>query len=396
VELPLPQPLAFEEPRHFSMTSAGALLEAERRLTWHFPNSSREVAVRRLSGLLRPGEVSEMLSELPDEFETGEDSVDQLPSYEHYVEHHSGGESRISGSPRLVALTRRILDERLLPYVRERYDCPKCRVCTSLVRRYMSGERLRHPPHYDNQALVTAVVSISAEGAYQGGLYVRTHPGTEQFVPLGTGEAVIHQHDLEHGVWVQKGSRRSWIVWFQDSPHCIGTNPSWHQAGADFGDPISQYHLSTLYGEGRGGVDEDKFAAAVLLKKSAEQGYARAQHKFGNAYFSGHGVPEDDEKALFWYTAAAVQKSSFSAYTVGRMLESSIGAQRNDVAIAHWYRLAAADSYEQLPDAGDRLATLLWAGGKGVPKDEAAALRFWGLAAEQGHAAAASSLQKFR
>lgn len=234
---------------------------------------------------------------------------------------------------RLMEMSQGIIDGRLLPYVREKYKCPHCRVCTSLVRRYVAGERLRHPPHYDNQAFITVVVSLTSQNEnFLGGLYVRTDPGTEQFMPGAVGTAVLHQHDLEHGVWVQAGTRYSWILWLQDTAMCSGAQVGWYAKDAILGDPVAQLHMS--------GLEKTADARAAWLHKSAEQGYARAQHMLGSAYLTGDGVEENDTTSLRWIQAAAEQNSTFAAYSVGRFVAVGIGKQRDEAEAASWYQRA--------------------------------------------------------
>jgi hypothetical protein len=48
----------------------------------------------------------------------------------------------------------------------------RCRLCTSLVRRYLHGERRRHPAHFDTQAFATVVVSLgSSADDFLGGAH---------------------------------------------------------------------------------------------------------------------------------------------------------------------------------------------------------------------------------
>jgi len=306
----------------FAVHSSIALEEASRELRWDFPNFTKRVMIRQLSGLVHPDEAAKMICTLPREFSRESDTVDRLPSYEHYLYHHERLAIPSHTPARVVELSQRIIDNRLLPYVRERYKCPHCRVCSSLVRRYVAGERLRHPPHYDTQAFITVVVSLTTQHEhFLGGLYVRTDPGTEQFMPGGVGTAVLHQHDLEHGVWVQAGTRYSWILWLQDTPACSGGRASWYKEAAVLGDPVAQQHMST--------IEKKPEAAAAWLHKSAGQGYARAQHKLGSAYLTGKGVQQNETTSLRWLQAAADQNSTFAAYAVGWMVEVGVGKERD-------------------------------------------------------------------
>ena len=53
------------------------------------------------------------------------------------------------------------------------------------------------------------------------------------------------------------------------------------------------------------GVPVDEAIGFVWWLKTAEQGFARAQHLVGFAYYYGQGVPVDDALAAKWYSKAA-------------------------------------------------------------------------------------------
>jgi hypothetical protein len=122
-------------------------------------------------------------------------------------------------------------------------------------------------------------------------------------VPLGAGDAVVHQYDLEHGVKVRAeqfpclvpdplfgravgaaagvgerafesgavyltehvvgrhgaavtqvrggGTRHSWIVWLQDGGRCAsGGKQSWHLEAAERGDPVAAFNVGNVLASG--------------------------------------------------------------------------------------------------------------------------------------------------
>merc|ERR1719440_1017680 len=116
------------------------------------------------------------------------------------------------------------MNNRILPFVRKHLECPRCTICSSIVRRYSHslGERYRDPPHTDGQAFATIVVALNTAGEdYSGGLYVITDPAEPLFVSLRAGDAILHRWDLQHGVQVDSGQRLSWILWLQDTAPCV-------------------------------------------------------------------------------------------------------------------------------------------------------------------------------
>ena len=154
-------------------------------------------------------------------------------------------QKRLPYRQNLASFVRPLIQERVIPFVRSKYpkECggnsgkgKGCQVCWSFVRRYKKNERLTHAMHFDVNALVTVVVSLSSEGSdFTGGLYVSTggsgadngnSKNSRYFLPLQDGDAVIHQSDLLHGVRVNSGERWSWIMWLKEDG-CQSDPSSW-------------------------------------------------------------------------------------------------------------------------------------------------------------------------
>jgi hypothetical protein len=134
-------------------------------------------------------------------------------------------------------------EEKITPFVQQRYPaaCSKgpgreCTPCYSLVRRYRRDERQSHGIHRDGHAIATVVVSLSEYGRdYRGGLYVVSPASsTRQYLALKSGDAVVHQSHLLHGVQVydlpenpEQTVRWSWILWYRDSAQCEDFGHEW-------------------------------------------------------------------------------------------------------------------------------------------------------------------------
>jgi len=73
---------------------------------------------------------------------------------------------------------------------------------------------------------------------------------------------------------------------------------------AENGDAEAQYRLAYLYLGFTPGIKGDNYAGARWLEKAAEQGYAPAMRELGAYYENGTGVPQNKEKALFWFNKA--------------------------------------------------------------------------------------------
>jgi len=74
---------------------------------------------------------------------------------------------------------------------------------------------------------------------------------------------------------------------------------------AEGGNKIAQFNLGAMYGDGMGGVPEDDKKAVKWYTKSAEQGDADAQFMLGLIYRDGEGVPKDLVHAYAWFNVLA-------------------------------------------------------------------------------------------
>lgn len=295
-----------------------------------------------LRGLISEGEtvsITSMLKEL--EFDADADTVDGMSTHEFYLERHGGYSathlSSLTEKPdvdervrqgrqpvrdALAAITRPIVVDRITPWVRARYaeQCARgggrdCTPCFSLVRRYLPGERRAHPMHFDIQALVTVVISLSSHGAdYHGGLYVSA--GEEpRLLPLMRGDAVSHQSDLLHGVNVTAGERWSWVLWYKDSGTCAEHGHEWQHAAAADGDPVAQFlHAQRVHLAGAAGGGPP--AKAAWLQRAADGGFGRAMNELGQMYKLGQGVGVDRAEAARLFEAAIATSNETDALFV--------------------------------------------------------------------------------
>ena len=138
----------------------------------------------------------------------------------------------------------------------------------------------------------------------------------------------------------------------------------------------------------------------------------------GVMYANGEGVPKDDAEAVRWYRLAAEQgtasrsrasvrqaracprttprrcggsASPLSSYEALGLIYANGAAQgvpKDDAEAVRWFRLAA----EQGTARAQFNLGVMYDNGEGVPEDDAEAVRWYRLAAEQGYAAAQLNL----
>ena len=248
----------------------------------------------------------------------GLDSTDGLPAYETYVR-----DDGVDKHP--IASELAPLMARMTKFAREAYSdtCSECHLCSVLLRRYMSHERMRVPSHFDRNSIVTAVASLNGglhPAAFDGGFFLQrtVDSSSRQFLTSNRTDAIFHSYDLNHGVDVLSGTRYSAIFWFSDSEESCrqGTSP-WYQEAAAAGSMDAQEALAELHQIGSGGYPRDAVRAAALFTLAAEQGSAASQSKLGRMLLAGEGVPRDASLGIEWVRRAADQGYGPAEHTMG-------------------------------------------------------------------------------
>ena len=223
------------------------------------------------------------------------------------------------------------VEEKITAYVRKTWPevCNrgggrKCRVCYSLVRRYLPHARRTHNIHRDGQALVTAVVSLSDYGRdFLGGLYVAANNVGRKVIAQRKGDVVLHHYDLLHGVEVddfsedEPSERWSWIMWFKDSETCEQKGYEWSRGCAREGDALCQYfqgwrvHLDPSLSQQQHIKAREKW-----MKLSAEQGFAEAAFKVGRSHFGHNNLTG----AVWWLHQAHDWGEADASYQLGHIV----------------------------------------------------------------------------
>jgi hypothetical protein len=163
----------------------------------------------------------------------------------------------------------------------------------------------------------------------------------------------------------------------------------WERKSADQGYAKAEYGVGFMYFHGKG-VPQDYTEALHWYRKAADQGYVYAQGELGYMYETGKGVPQDYSEALLWYHKAADQGDAFSQNELGYMYYYGKGVQEDNAESARWYRKAAEQGYAK---AESGIGFMLWYG-YGVQQDRAEAKRWFREAADQGDEYALRTLSK--
>lgn len=87
--------------------------------------------------------------------------------------------------------------------------------------------------------------------------------------------------------------------------------------------------------------------AAVLYRKSADQGFAPAQFSMGVMYDIGQGVAQDYRQALLWYAKAAEQGNAKAQNNLGFMYSQGKGTAQDYVTAHMWFNISGARGYAE-------------------------------------------------
>ncbi|CAE7023575.1 unnamed protein product [Symbiodinium natans] len=319
-----------------------------------------------------------------DDYDIDSDSVDAQPTFEFYP--FQKGQWCNDALRTLLA---DFVENRLLPYVRQRYGLETIALSEILVRRYLPKERRTHAAHYDGHAFATAVLGLTEPSEYQGGLYLQPgpHVSTRRIVRLDPGDLFVHSFNLQHGVEVAQGSRYSLIFWLKDSPMAVaeGTTP-WYAAGAfgAFGaqDADALYNLGVQHQLGLHGKDVDPAKALEAYLCSAELGHHFSQNNLALLYQEYPELASEGcGTAMTWMRRAAESGFAVAQKNLGTMLMDLEEGNSVVAAESHqWLRRAAA---QREPEAAFFLGEI-YRQGLGVPPDRSEAESWYRASAELG------------
>jgi len=243
------------------------------------------------------------------------DTVDGWPTFEWHPMAYGGYDQRMEN------VLRPIVEQRLTPYIRRRFNEPGAVACTALFRRYEEEERRVHPVHFDHQSFATVVVGLNP-GEFQGGLFVQGDITRDpQFIDLRLGDAAVHQYDLHHGVAVVQGKRYSLIFWFMDSwQACLKNTRFWYKKSAEAGVPDAMCNWAVCLEQGDGSGQPPSLDAAMSwYRRAISLGHLQAMNNVAKLLWEGSQLPADPHQALdLW------QRSALGGYTTAQRNLGSI------------------------------------------------------------------------
>lgn len=132
----------------------------------------------------------------------------------------------------------------------------------------------------------------------------------------------------------------------------------WLERTAEKGYADAQHDLGlrTLHGDG---LAQDSHKAAQLFTQAAEQNYAASQYELARLYAVGNGVGQDYSLAMLWHTKAAYQGYARSLYEIALLNEAGYGVPK-DLIKAHMFaQIASSNQHAKAIALKERLTQQL-------------------------------------
>ena len=161
------------------------------------------------------------------------------------------------------------------------------------------------------------------------------------------------------------------------------------QSKIDFNpiDREEQYNLGCRYQFGDG-IPQDADKAFFWYCKAAVQGHVTAQNKLAECYMNGDGIEYDSEEAVHWYRKAAEQGLADAQCNLGNCCYMGIGVSKDWQQAVYWYRKAAEQDHAKAQNSLGECYRY----GMGVDTNLQLSFYWYRKAAEQGLANAQTNL----
>lgn len=234
------------------------------------------------------------------------------------------------------------------------------------------------------------------------------------YVPKGTGEirftlaniyasgdARVPKDLIEAEKWYRKAAKighkgaqlaLGMLYEYNDGVEAV----KWFRLAAEQGDAKAQLGLSRHYFRGDG-VPGDKVQGARWARMAAEQGDPSGMSVLAGCFYLGDGVPKDIVEGARWEKLAAENGDGWTQIEYAKHLMSGLFIPQDQAEAVKWLlRAAESDKKSGGVNAKARLGFLYLKGYQNVAKDEALALKWLRMAADQGDLESRRALQELQ
>lgn len=155
----------------------------------------------------------------------------------------------------------------------------------------------------------------------------------------------------------------------------------WFLKAANQGNGNGLYNVGMMYEHGNG-VTLDYLEASKWYLKAAEQGNHASQYSLGMMYAKGKKMKRDIKKATYWFMKAALGGDAQAQFNLGHIYGHGFGMMKNEQKAYEWYLKSANQGCMA---AQNSLGAMYHNGTGFAGQSDEKGLRYWLLAAQQGH-----------
>ena len=159
-------------------------------------------------------------------------------------------------------------------------------------------------------------------------------------------EKAIVEQETEPDVSIMKKIGNTYLLG-EVTEQNLEESTKWYLKAAEENDAEALDRVGGAYLHGVG-VEKDFAKAVEYYKKSiVADGFAEALLDLGLAYLKGEGVPQNATHGYSLMIRAAKQGNAAAQYNMGYLYRNGVGVESNMDEAIKWYRLSAAQDYEQ-------------------------------------------------
>ena len=159
-------------------------------------------------------------------------------------------------------------------------------------------------------------------------------------------EKAIVEQETEPDVSIMKKIGNTYLLG-EVTEQNLEESTKWYLKAAEENDAEALDRVGGAYLHGAG-VEKDFAKAVEYYKKSiVADGFAEALLDLGLAYLKGEGVPQNATHGYSLMIRAAKQGNAAAQYNMGYLYRNGVGVESNMDEAIKWYRLSAAQDYEQ-------------------------------------------------
>lgn len=115
----------------------------------------------------------------------------------------------------------------------------------------------------------------------------------------------------------------------------------WYKMASEKNCPQAIHKLAMFAMNGVGMEEPDKLMGAELFFNAARMGYPPSQYSLACMFADGNDIPQDNDKAFFWFTQAAIRNYAPAMRRLGLCYYDGVGCVQDNEKAMEWLTSAA-------------------------------------------------------